>query len=70
MLQWKLDRSRGGLSGWLASIRAFDPGVIVLHTFEPTERGPQTFLRKLSQGYDSRWLGAWQILVKPALLNG
>jgi 4-amino-4-deoxy-L-arabinose transferase-like glycosyltransferase len=69
VLQWKLDRSRGGLSGWLASIRAFDPGVIVLHTFEPTERGPQTFLRKLSQGYDSRWLGAWQILVKPALLR-
>jgi hypothetical protein len=69
VLQWMVDRTPGGLGGWLASIRALDPGVIVVHTFHPKALAPRAFLHALRQGYESRWLGTWHVLVKPPLLR-
>ena len=68
VLRWMLRRTPGGYNGWLARIRAADPGVIVIHTFLPTKRKDFAFLNHLQQGYIPRWLGAWELLIKPELL--
>src|SRR5439155_17815138 len=69
VMQWMVDRTAGGFAGWLARIRALDPGVIVVHTFEPTKPAPVAFLHALHRGYVTRWLGAWEILVKRRLFR-
>jgi hypothetical protein len=58
----------GGYNGWLAQIRALDPGVIVIHTFTPSEPMDFAFLNDLQEGYVPRWLGTWELLIKPELL--
>jgi hypothetical protein len=68
VLRWMLRRTPGGYNGWLARIRAADPGVIVIHTFLPTKRKDFAFLNHLQQGYIPRWLGSWELLIKPELL--
>jgi hypothetical protein len=68
-LAWQLKREHIGFGGLLARIRAYDPGVIVIHTFSPSGRDPRAFLRSLQQGYDRRYMGTWELLVKPALLR-
>jgi hypothetical protein len=67
--QWKVKDIAGGLRGWLARIRADNPDVIIIHTFHPSELSAQAFLRALHQGYKSRWVGTWHLLVKPPLLR-
>ena len=68
VLRWMLHRIPGRYRGWLAQIRALDPGVIVIHTFAPPGPRAKAFLRTLQQGYVARGLGGWELLIKPALL--
>jgi hypothetical protein len=67
VMDWKLRKTPGRYNGWLAQIRRDDPGVIVIHTFTPTQRRALRFLSRLHQGYVARWLGGWELLVKPQL---
>jgi hypothetical protein len=68
VLGWMLRKTPGGFDGWLAQIRAADPGVIVIHTFLPLEPKTYAFLHHLQEGYVPRWLGSWELLIKPELL--
>ena len=69
VLQWMLAHTPGRYAGWRAQLLARDPSVIVVHDF--TWRGPHllAFDRFLGSRYETRWLGAWQVLVKAPLLR-
>lgn len=69
VLAWELKREHIGLGGLLARIRAYDPGVIVIHTFSVSGPRTRAFVRSLNRGYVRRYMGSWQLLVKPALLQ-
>lgn len=69
VFEWELRRKHIGLAHLLAEVRAYDPGVIVINTFSPVGGHPRSFLRSLSRGYARRYLGTWEVLVKPALLR-
>jgi hypothetical protein len=64
VLPWKLHRQPGGFAAWLAQIRAADPQVIVINTYSPTDAQQLAFLRSLKQGYTTKWLEGWQLLVR------
>ena len=40
----------------------------MLHTFLPLEPMTYAFLQRLQEGYVPRWLGSWELLIKPELL--
>jgi hypothetical protein len=66
--QWKIDHTRGGLAGWQAQIRRWDPSVVVLHGWGGRYRRPMVqFLKQ--NGYASRYVGLWRVFVSPEVLS-
>jgi hypothetical protein len=66
--RWKVDHTHGGLAGWQAQIRRWDPSVVVLRGWGGQYRRPMVqWLHK--SGYVSRYVGRWRVLVTHEVLT-
>jgi hypothetical protein len=61
--EWDEAHTRGGFAGWMASIRAADPAVIVLHDWRSAlERRVATWLHA---EYVPGYVGCWRVFMRP-----
>jgi hypothetical protein len=63
--QWVADRTPGGLAGWVRSIRAADPAVVVMHGWKSALA--TRMARRLGRRYDEAWLGNWRLFLRPGV---
>jgi hypothetical protein len=69
VFSWMTAHTPGGFAGWEAQVLASDPSMIVVHTYWWHGSDQLAFARLLRRRYETRWMGAWQVLVKAPLLK-
>ena len=63
--QWKIDRTSGGLHGWVREILAQHPQVVGLDGWH-SPITPQMKTLLIEAGYVHRYIGPWRVFVTPA----